>query len=131
MTPGIACDDAGITFRPDSRVDRLLTAATIGAFLAMALYAILAPLDMVNIPVPRGDRRLLRGRLRRWSFGGYPEYVADRQATRDEPSADQRDGLEVGGAVSTKSRAWDEVTDIADRPRNGRRPSGTTLPHHR
>ena len=126
VTPRIACDDAGITFRPDSRVDRLLTAATIGAFLAMALYAIFAPLDMVNIPVPRGDRRYFVVACAAGALGGIPsmwQIVKQRGMSHLRMTLD---GLEVGGAVSTKKRAWDEVTDIADRPRNGRRPSGTT-----
>jgi hypothetical protein len=34
--------------------------------------------------------------------------------------------LEVGNTVSSFERSWNEVKDVADRPHNGRRSTGTT-----
>jgi hypothetical protein len=36
------------------------------------------------------------------------------------------DRLEIGNTMSTAERSWIEVTDVADRPRNARQPTGTT-----
>src|SRR5690349_20131687 len=56
MAPRVACHDGTTTLRPDPRVDRYLVASTIGVFIAMVVYAVFAPLDMLDIPTPRGDQ---------------------------------------------------------------------------
>lgn len=126
VTPRIARDDAGITLRPDQRVDSLLIASTFGAFSAMAFYAVFAPLDMIDIPVPRNDERyfvfacaaaVLVGIFSLW------------QIIRRRGSSYLRmtvDGLEIGSTVSSAERSWDDVVDIADRPQKARQPTGTT-----
>jgi hypothetical protein len=126
VTPRVTCDEAGIMVRPDRRVDGLLMASTIGAFLAMAVYAVFAPLDVLDIRVPRGDQRYFviscaAGVL--VSICSLRQIIAHRGTSYLRMTADR---LETGNTMSTVERGWDEVTDIADRPRNGRKPSGTT-----
>ncbi|MDT5185023.1 MAG: hypothetical protein QOJ20_130 [Mycobacterium sp.] len=126
VTPRVTCDDAGITMRPDRRVDGLLTASTIGAFLAMAVYAVFAPLGMLDIPVPRGDQRYF---VFACAAGVLVGIFSLRQIITRRGTSYVRitvDSLEMGNTVSSAERSWDEVTDVADRPQNGRQPSGTT-----
>jgi hypothetical protein len=126
VTPRVTRDDAGIMVRPDRRVDSLLLASTIGAFLAMAVYAVCAPLDMLDIPVPRGDRRYF---VAACAAGVLVGLFSLRQLIRQRGMSYLRmtpEGLETGNTMSAVERSWGEVTDVADRPRNGRKPSGTT-----
>ena len=126
VTPRVTCEDGGTTVRPDRRVDVLLMASTFGAFFAMAVYALFAPLDMIVIRVPRGDERyfvitcaaaVLVGVLSLW------------QIVRRRGTSYLRltvDGLETGNTVSTARRGWDEVTEVTGRPQTARQSGGTT-----
>ena len=126
VTSRVAFDDAGTTLRPDRNVDGVLMASTIAVFIAMALYAFFAPQDMIVIRMPNDNQRpfviacivgLLVGLPSMWHL------LKQRGMSRLRMTVD---GMEVGSAVSTRSRTWKEVTDVSDRPRDGRRPSGTT-----
>lgn len=126
VTPRVMHDRAGTTLRPDPKVDGLLMAATIAVFVAMALYAVFAPQGMIVIPVSSANQRhlviaciigLLVGLPSMWHI------LRQRGMSRLRMTVDE---IQVGSAVSTKSRTWDEVTDVADRPRKGRHSSGTT-----
>jgi hypothetical protein len=126
VTPRVTHDDAGTTFRPDRKVDSLLTAATVGAFLAMALYAILAPLDVLDIPLPRGNRHYFviacaAGAL----VGVYSLWhtISQRGMSYLRLTSD---GLETRNTMSGTDRSWDEVTRVADTPQNRHQPGGAT-----
>lgn len=124
--PRATSDDAGTTFCPDIKVDGFLTVSTVAVFLAMLLYAIFAPLGMLVIPVPTGNQRQYVYACIAGVLVGLPsmwQIVKQRGMSRLRMTTK---GIEVGGAVSTKRHTWDEVTDVADRPRNGRRSTGTT-----
>ncbi len=126
VTPRVTCDDAGITLRPDQKVDSLLIASTFGAFFAMAFYAVIAPLGMIDIPVPRNDQRYFVFACAAAVLGGL---FSMRQIIRRRGTSYLRmtvESLELGNTVSSAERSWDEVTDIADRPQKARQPTGTT-----
>lgn len=124
--PRVTFDDAGTTLRPDRNVDGLLVASTVAVFIAMAFYALFAAQDMIVIPMPTGSQRHYMYACIAGILVGLPslwQIIKQRGMSHLRMTVD---GLEVGGAVSTRRRTWDELTDVADRPRNGRQPSGTT-----
>jgi hypothetical protein len=126
VRPRATRDDVGTTFRPDRKVDGLLAASTFGAFVAMAVYAVFAPLGMLDIPVPRGDQRYFAFAC---AAGVVMGIFSLRQILRRRGTSYLRmtvDSLEMGNTVSSAHRSWDDVIDVADRPQNGRQPSGTT-----
>jgi hypothetical protein len=126
VQPRVRREEGGIMVRPDRRVDNLLMASTFGGFLAMAFYAIFAPLDMIAIRVPRNDERyfvfacaaaIVVGVFSLWQI------IRRRGTSYVRITVD---GLELGNTVNSAERSWDELTDVADRPERARRPSGTT-----
>ncbi|MHC9294424.1 hypothetical protein ACRCUN_18315 [Mycobacterium sp. LTG2003] len=126
VAPRITCHDDGTTLRPDPRVDRYLTASTVGLFVAMAVYAVFAPLDMLDIPTPRDDQKYF---VFTCAVGAVVGVFSVRHILRQRGTSRLRmsaGGIELGNTMSTARRSWDELTEIADRPRNGRKPSGTT-----
>jgi hypothetical protein len=126
VTPRVTRDDVGTTLRPDQRVDSLLIASTFGAFFAMAFYAVFAPLDMIDIPVPRNDERYFVFACAAAVLAGT---FSLRQIIRRRGTSYLRmtvKSLEIGNTVSSAERSWDEVTDVADRPTKARQPTGTT-----
>ncbi|MFI5510101.1 hypothetical protein ACIA48_21760 [Mycobacterium sp. NPDC051804] len=124
--PRATSDDAGTTFRPDFKVDGFLTISSVAVFFGMLVYAIFAPQGMLVIPVPSGNQRQYVYACIAGVLVGLPsmwQIVKQRGMSRLRMTTK---GIEVGGAVSTKRHTWDELTDIADRPRNGHRSTGTT-----
>jgi hypothetical protein len=126
VTPRVERDDDGIIVRPDRRVDILLIGATFGAYIAMAVYAIFAPLGMIAIAVPRDDTRYFVFSCGAATLVGTFSVL---QIIRRGGTSYVRmtvDGLELGNTVSSVERTWDEVTDVADRAQNAHHTSGTT-----
>jgi len=125
-TPRVAYDASGTTFRPDAKADGFLTMSTVAVFLGMLLYAICAPQGMLVIPVPSGNQRQYVYACIAGVLVGLPsmwQIIKQRGMSRLRMTTE---GIEVGGAVSTKRLTWDELSDVADRPRNGRHSTGTT-----
>ena len=126
VAPRISYDGAGTTFRPDRRVDRLFMAASVAAFVAMACYAIFAPLDMLDIRPPRGGGRYL---VLSCTAGALLGLFSLRQMFRRRGTSYLRmsvDGIETGTTMTSREQSWDEVTDIADMKPNARHPNGAT-----
>ena len=124
--PRVTSDDTGTTFRPDFKADGFLTISSVAVFLGMLVYAIFAPQDKLTIPVPSGNQRQYVYACIAGVLVGLPsmwQIVKQRGMSRLRMTTK---GIEVGGAVATNRHTWDEVTDVADRPRNGRQPTGTT-----
>ena len=122
----VACHDGTTALRPDPRVDRYLVASTIGVFIAMVVYAVFAPLDMLDIPTPRGDQEYY---VAMCAAGVVVGVFSMRHIARQRGMSRLRmsaDGIEVGNTMTTAGRAWDELTEVADRAANGRKPTGTT-----
>jgi hypothetical protein len=126
VTPRVTYDDAGVMVRPDQKVDGFLMASSFGGFLAMATYALLTPLDMLDIPVPRNDERHF---VIVCAAGALVGVFSVRQLIMRRGTSYLRltvDGIETGNTVTSAERSWDEVTDVADKPRKGRKSTGTT-----
>lgn len=126
VTPRITVQQSGLLIRPDRRVDTILTTSTFAAFLSMALYAVLMPLDMIDIPVPRGNHWYA---VITCAAGALAGVVSIRQICKRHGVSYLLltvNELEIGSATSTTKRSWNEVADVADRPRNSGRSTGTT-----
>lgn len=126
VVPRAACRTGSTTFRPDSRVDRCLMSSTVAVFLAMVVYAVFAPLGMLSIPVPSGDERYF---IFISAAGVLVGVFSVRQILRQRGMSCLRmsfEGIEIGNTMSTARRSWNELAEVADRPRNGRKPTGTT-----
>ena len=126
VKPRVQREEGAIMVRPDRRVDNLLMASTFGAYVAMACYAIFAPLGMIAIRAPLDDEKYFVFACAAAVLVGI---FSLRQIIRRRGTSYLRmtvDGLELGNTVSTVERSWDEVTEVADRPQKARQPSGTT-----
>ncbi|MCT7657688.1 hypothetical protein [Mycobacterium deserti] len=126
VTPRVTRDQGGVTVRPDRKVDGYQVASTLGAFVSMAIYAIFAPLDMIDIAVPRGNERYLVIVCAAAVLLGL---FSLRQIIRRRGTSYLRmttDGIEVGNTLTSVERSWDDVADIADRPPKARHRTGTT-----
>ena len=128
VTARVEHDEAGTTLRPDRRVDGLLTAATMGAFGALVLFAILTPLGMMQIPLPPGNRQYF---VVAAIVGAVLGLRSVRQIAVHRGMSSLRmtvEGLELGTSTSTVERQWKDVSSVADTLPDGRRPinGGTT-----
>ena len=126
VQPRVRREEGGIMVRPDRRVDNLLMASTFGGFLAMAFYAIFAPLDMIAIRVQRNDERYFVFACAAAVLVGIFSLVQIIRRRGTNYVRMTADGLEMGNTVSSAERSWNDVTDVADRAQNSRHPSGTT-----
>jgi hypothetical protein len=126
VAPRVTCQDGATTFRPDRRIDLYLMASTIGVFIAMVVYAVFAPLDRLDIPTPRGDQKYY---VAVCGAGAVIGVFSMRQIARQRGMSLLRmsvDGIEMGNTMTTARFTWAELTEVADRPRNGRKATGTT-----
>ncbi|WP_156425317.1 hypothetical protein [Mycobacterium sp. GA-1285] len=126
VIPRVSRDDSGTTFRPDRRVDRLLMVASFAAFVAMVVYAIFAPLEMLNIRPPRGYERYL---VIACASGAFVSVFSLRQIVRRRGTSYLRmtvHGIETGTTMTSEESPWDDVTDVADRKPNARHANGAT-----
>ncbi|WP_422744655.1 hypothetical protein ACN27E_21870 [Mycobacterium sp. WMMD1722] len=124
VAPRISADGDGVTVRPDRKVDGLLIASTVGAFIAMAVYAVFAPLHMLDIEVAGKNQRYF---VIVCAAAVVVGLVSLRQIIRRRGTSYLRldaAGLETGNTMTSVQRRWEDVTDMADRPRNGRQPGG-------
>jgi hypothetical protein len=100
--------------RPDRAVDAFIRWGTVAAVLAMAIYAVFAPLGKIDIPMSHGSREFflivaigasLTGIANLWAIhkrGGASFLRLDPQ------------GFEMGQGVSSVHGTWHDVTDITD-----------------
>lgn len=126
VAPRFTFDESGSEFRPDRRVDGLVIAFTIGGLVAMATYAICAPLDLLAIKAPGRNERYY---IIVCAVAVLVGMVSLRQLVRHKGASYLRitaDGIESGNTMTTAVRSWDEIAEIADRPRNSREPNGAT-----
>lgn len=108
--------EGGVTFRPDRGVDVSLMLATAGLWGAMALYAICAPLSLVRIPLPNGDRTFSVWIAVVGVLIGLPSL---RQILVKHGLSYLRlstNGLEVGNTIASATYTWDQVVDVSDTP---------------
>lgn len=115
----------GVMFRPDRRVDVSLMLATAGLWGAMALYAICAPLGLVKIPLPQGDRTFSVWIATAGVLIGLPslkQIVVKRGMSYLQLSPD---GFELGNTITSATYTWDELSDVSDAPAGRARPINT------
>jgi hypothetical protein len=107
-------DNAGTTIRPDRVVDQLSRLVLAGGVVAVALFAVLAPVGLLAIPIPRVQRFALpvvaaitavMGAVMLWRNirQGSLSYL------RLTPS-----GFEFGGGLSTMRGDWSAVKGVTD-----------------
>jgi hypothetical protein len=115
QAPYVEVDDAGTTFRPDRGIDIPVQVSLVGAVVASALIAVLAPFGKLAIPVPPAMRLSLpfmsgvivaMGAPMLWrnvSRGGTTKYL------RLTPA-----GFELSQGLRSHSGDWEQVQDITD-----------------
>lgn len=126
VQPRPGTDNGGLLIRPDVRVDCLLIGATAGAFLAMLAYAIFAPMDLIDIAVPRNDEKYYVVACAMAVVVGMftvKQIVVRRGASYLRLT---EDGLEMGNTMTSAVRLWTAVTDISDRPEKADHATGAT-----
>ena len=126
VKPRITVDSGGLLLRPDRRVDHLLAASMVGAFMGMLTYAVCAPFDLIVIVVPRNDERYF---VIASALGVVVGIFGLRQILRRGGTSYLRlttDELEVGNTMTSVRLPWAAVTDILDRPQKATRSTGTT-----
>lgn len=126
VAPRVTRDEAGTLMRPDRRVDQLLMASNFALYSAMLLYTIFMPLDMLDIPLPRGNGQYI---VFVCGAGAVIGAFSLRQIIKQRGTSCLRmspDSLVTGNTMTTVERSWEEVTAISDRPRKARRATGTT-----
>jgi hypothetical protein len=115
QAPRVEVDDAGTTFRPDRGIDIPIQVSLVGAVVASALIAVIAPLGKLDIAVPPFMRYSLpfvgavivaMGAPMLWrnvSRGGTTKYL------RLTPT-----GFELSEGLRSHAGGWEQVRDIAD-----------------
>ncbi|MCK0172585.1 hypothetical protein [Mycolicibacterium sp. F2034L] len=124
VAPRVVVDGDAVTVRPDRKVDGLLTASIVGALIAMAVYAVFAPMRMLDIEVAGRDQRYF---VIVCAAAVVVGLFTLRQIIRRRGTSYLRldaEGLETGNTMTSVQRRWEDVTEVADRPRNGRRSTG-------
>jgi hypothetical protein len=128
VTARVTVDAEGTTFKPDRKVNTAMVSATLGAFAAMALYAVLVPLGLVNIPVPGGWQLYFVIACAVGVLAGLPSLKQIVTKGGLNTIRLTVGGFEFSGTYSTVVGAWSVVADVADKPPNEQRPlnTGTT-----
>ncbi|WP_193046377.1 hypothetical protein [Mycolicibacterium baixiangningiae] len=126
VAPRVTYDDGAVMVRPDKKVDGSLMASTVGAYVAMAVYAVFAPLAMLDVDVPSGNQRYF---VFICAAGLFVGVLSLRQIIWRRGTSYLRltvDGVETGNTMTSVKRPWEEIADIADRAKKEDRPTGTT-----
>lgn len=116
VVPRVDSGRGGTQMRPDLKVDRISLVGILAAFAALMLYGVGAILGIARLPGFAGDQKwvgltsivgaiVCLPSLWRVATQGGVGYI------RLTPN-----GFEVGDAWSRTESAWDELSDISDRP---------------
>jgi hypothetical protein len=100
-------------------------ASALGLLVAMALYAVFTPLDMLAITIGRGEILFVIVCATTVLVG----LLSLRQIIRRKGASYVRlsvDGVEAGNSTTSVTYAWDDIVEITDRPRSGRQAGGAT-----
>lgn len=118
VSPRIEYGDGGTLLRPDPKVDRISLIGTLAAFVALLLYGIVASLGVAELPGLAGDQRWLGLASITGAILGLPSLW--RIATQGGVGYLRLTtiGFEIGDAWSRSECGWDELSDLADRPRH-------------
>lgn len=126
VAPRVTFGEGAVVVRPDKKVDGSLMASTVGAFVAMTVYAVFAPLAKLDIVVPSGNQRYF---VFICAAGVFVGVLSLRQIIGRRGTSYLRltaDGVETGNTMTSVKRRWEEIADVADRAKEKDRPTGTT-----
>lgn len=107
--------DRGTTIRPDHIVGGLVKWGTVTAYLALATFAIFAPLGKIDIPLPPGNRQYILI----VAFAGTIWGIVDVWRTFKRGGVSfiklDADGFAMSQGSSSINGGWDDVVAITDR----------------
>lgn len=115
VRPVASASEHGTTIRPDRIVGGLVKWGTVGAYLALATFAICAPLGKIDIPLPPGNGQYviivaIAGAIwgvvdvwRTFKRGGVSFIKLDT------------DGFDMSQGSSSMNGSWDDVVAVTDR----------------
>ena len=115
VRPVASASEHGTTIRPDRMVGGLVKWGTVGAYLALATFAIFAPLGKIDIPLPPGNGQYviivaIAGAIwgvvdvwRTFKRGGVSFIKLDT------------DGFDMSQGSSSMNGSWDDVVAVTDR----------------
>lgn len=115
VTPRGVFDGAGTTIRPDRRVDVLFQVWLLGGVVAMGLFAILAPLGMLDIPVGREQRYSLPFMGAAGAVMGAPMLWRTLRRGSMTYLRLTPTGFEFAQGSSSPCGKWADVKDVTDR----------------
>ncbi|VEG57864.1 Uncharacterised protein [Mycolicibacterium aurum] len=118
VSPRVEYNDGGTLLRPDPKVSTVTLVGTLAAFAALLLYGICASSGIAELPGLAGDQRWLGLASIAAAILGLPSLW--RIATQGGVGYLRltTKGFEVGDAWSRGECGWDELSDVADRPRH-------------
>lgn len=120
-------DATGSLFRPDRTVDVLYQAGGVGALVAMALYAVGAPLGRVDVPTPAGMRGYFPFICAAGAISGAAGLVKTRARGGVSYLRLSPNGFEMAQGFSATPVGWDTVKDVSDRYPRGSIPARGTI----
>jgi hypothetical protein len=123
VTPRVEVDDAGTTFWPDRGIDIPVQVSLLGLVVAGALIALLAPLGMLDIPVPPFMRYSLPFMGAVIVVTGAPMLWRNvsRRSTKYLRLTPQ--GFELSEGLRSASGDWAQIEDITDQVPGRQAPS--------
>jgi hypothetical protein len=115
VRPVANVSDHGTTIRPDRIVGGLVKWGTVGAYLALATFAVFAPMGKIDIPLPPGNRQYIII----VAFAGAIWGIVDvwRTFKRGGVSFIMLDtgGFDMSQGSSSMNGSWDDVVAVTDR----------------
>ncbi len=128
LTVQVTSTPEGTTVRPDRLGDLLIRTAMFSGVSAMAVFAVLQPIGLLDIPVPplRALLPAVHVRCRRTVWGGSGGDPCVRSWIDELPATDT-EGLEFARGRHPERGRWDSVQGITDRAPNRPAPKGPSI----
>jgi hypothetical protein len=114
VSPGGEFDDAGTTIRPDRGIDIPIQVSLLGLVVASGLFAILAPLGKLDIPVPEQMRLYLPFVSAVAALIGAPISWRTLRRGSLQYLRMTSNGFVIVQGWRPQSGAWAQVTDVTD-----------------
>jgi hypothetical protein len=114
QAPRVEVDDAGTTFRPDRGIDIPIQVSLVGAVIASALIAVIAPLGKLDIAVPPFMRYSLPFMGAVIVAMGAPMLWRNVSRGSTKYLRMTPDGFELSQGLRSHSGDWEQVQDVTD-----------------
>jgi hypothetical protein len=118
VSPRVESGRGGTLLRPDPKVDRTSLIGTLAAFAALLLYGVCAALGIAELPGLAGDQRWLGVASIAAAILGLPSLWRIASQGGAGYLRLTGNGFEVGDAWARTVYGWDELADVAERPRH-------------